>query len=98
MKTLLMWTLEHPVIAGAIILLVLASLLPILLGAGFIPERQVGVVVKKFASHPLPPGRLIPLPAEAGNQAEPLWPGLHFGNFGWPCSVFKAPVTILHPC
>ena len=44
-------------------------------GAVFIRERQVGIVIKRFGSRSLPPGRLIALDGEAGYQADTLAPG-----------------------
>src|SRR5262245_14081623 len=73
-------------------LLLLLLLSKILLGAVLITERQVGVVVKKFSSRKLPPGRLIALAGEAGYQADTLAPGLHFGYWMWQYRIIKAPV------
>ena len=58
------WTL------GALLLVAL------IVRSGFvlIRERQVGVVVKRFAGKSLPPGRLIALAGEAGLQADALAP------------------------
>src|SRR5262249_10250287 len=67
----------------------------LLLGAVLIRERQVGVVVKKFAGRSLPPGRLIALDGEAGYQAETLAPGLHFGYWPWQYRVLKVPVVMV---
>jgi uncharacterized membrane protein YqiK len=61
----------------------------------FIHERQVGIVIKKFGSLSLPPGRLIAVGGEAGYQAETLAPGLHFGLFRWQYRIIKAPVTVV---
>jgi uncharacterized membrane protein YqiK len=58
-----------------------------------IAERQVGIVIKKFAGRNLPPGRLIALNGEAGYQAETLSPGWHFGYWPWQYTVTKAPVV-----
>ena len=60
-----------------------------------IAERQVGVVVKRFASRALAPGRLIALNGEAGYQADILAPGLHFGLWRWQYRIFKVPVTVV---
>jgi uncharacterized membrane protein YqiK len=95
MKTLLMLAREHPALAVLILVLVLAWCLPTLLGTVFIRERQVGVVVKKFGTRSLPPGRLLALDRESGYQADTLPPGLHFGYFRWQYRVIKAPVTIV---
>ena len=95
MRTLLMLVPEHPVLTGFVTLVILAWLSPILLGAVFIRERQVGIVVKKFGVQSLPPGRLIALAGEAGYQADTLPPGLHFGYFRWQYRVNKATVTVV---
>ena len=60
-----------------------------------IRERQVGIVVKRFAAKSLQPGRLIALAGEAGYQAETLAPGLHFGYWPWQYRVIKVPVTVV---
>ncbi len=95
MRTLLMLAQEHPVLTGLATLVALAWLSPLLLGAVFIRERQVGIVVKKFGARSLPPGHLIALAGEAGYQADTLPPGLHFGYFRWQYRVNKAPVTVV---
>jgi uncharacterized membrane protein YqiK len=64
-------------------------------GAVLIRERQVGVVVKRFASKSLPPGHLIALDGEAGFQADTLAPGLHYGYWPWQYRVIKARVTVV---
>jgi long-chain acyl-CoA synthetase len=64
-----------------------------LLGLVLIDERQVGVVVKRFASKSLQPGRLVALDGEAGYQADTLAPGLHFGYWRWQYQILKVPVT-----
>ena len=65
----------------------------LLLGLVLITERQVGIVVKRFGTRSLPPGRLIALADEAGYQADTLAPGLHFGYWRWQYVVHKAPLT-----
>ena len=95
MRTFLMLVQEHPVLTGLVTLVVLAWLSPLLLGAVFIRERQVGIVVKKFGARSLPPGHLIALIGEAGYQADTLPPGLHFGYFRWQYRVNKVPVTVV---
>ena len=60
-----------------------------------IRERQVGIVVKRFSSRSLEPGRLIALAGEAGYQAETLAPGLHFGYWPWQYRIIKVPVTVV---
>src|SRR4051794_14358783 len=68
---------------------------PLVLGAVLIHERQVGIVIKKFSSTNLPPGRLIALAGEAGYQADTLPPGLHFGYWRWQFRIIKAPVVMV---
>ena len=77
------------------ILFALLLLAPRLLGVVVIRETQVGIVVKKFSSRNLPPGRLIALAGEAGYQADTLAPGLHFGLWSWQYKVVKVSVTIV---
>lgn len=64
-------------------------------GIVIISERQVGVVIKRWASKDLPPDRLIALNGEAGYQAATLAPGVHFGYFPWFYSVRRVPVTVI---
>ncbi|MFB2973373.1 SPFH domain-containing protein [Aerosakkonema sp. BLCC-F183] len=66
-------------------------------GLVVIGEREVGVVVKKFAltGRGLPPGRLIALNGEAGYQADTLAPGWHWGYWPWQFSVRKELVTVV---
>ena len=73
------------------------ALAALVLASGFvlIRERQVGIVVKRFAAQSLPPGRYIALAGEAGFQAETLAPGLHFGYWPWQFRVIKVPVTVV---
>jgi uncharacterized membrane protein YqiK len=68
-----------------------------LLGMVLIDERQVGVVVKRFASKSLAPGRLVALQGEAGYQADTLAPGLHFGLWRLQYQILKVPVTEVAP-
>ncbi|HLO86137.1 MAG TPA: flotillin family protein [Nostocaceae cyanobacterium] len=66
-------------------------------GLVVIGEREVGIVVKKFAvsGKGLPPGRLIALNGEAGLQADTLAPGWHWGYWPWQFSVKKEPVIVV---
>ncbi|HAM70764.1 MAG TPA: band 7 protein [Verrucomicrobiales bacterium] len=74
--------------------MVVVVLLPALLvGAVLIRETQVGIVVKRFASRGLPPGRLIALEGEAGLQADTLPPGIHLGYWRWQYRIIKVPVV-----
>ncbi len=97
MNSLVMLGALTPVQWGLIALVVLVSLVfgPLALGAIFIRERQVGVVVKKFGSRSLLPGQLIALAGESGYQADTLPPGLHFGYWRWQYRIIKMPVTVV---
>jgi uncharacterized membrane protein YqiK len=64
-------------------------------GTVLIRERQVGVVIKRFATKSLAPGQLIALNGEAGYQADTLAPGLHFGLWFWQYRILKMPVTMV---
>lgn len=92
--------MNYPVLAGLVgagflALLVLLALSQSLLGLVVIGERQVGVVVKKFARRGLAPGSLIALDGEAGYQADTLAPGWHFGYWPWQYTVLKVPVVLI---
>ena len=97
MKTMVLLFNLSPIQIGVGILglLILISLVPFLMGAVLIRERQVGIVVKKFGGGDLQPGRLIALDGEAGYQADTLAPGLHFGYFRWQYRILKVPVTVV---
>src|SRR6266511_3979796 len=96
MTTVVMLAALSPVLS-LIVLAALAALLvgPLVLGAVLIQERQVGIVVKRFGTRALPPGRFIALGGEAGYQADTLAPGLHFGYWRWQYRIIKVPVTIV---
>ena len=95
MKMLILLMSEHPVLTGMLLLLFFLIMSPTLLGAVLIRERQVGIVIKKFGAHSLPPGRLIALGGEAGYQADTLAPGLHFGYFRLQYRILKMPVVVV---
>src|SRR5689334_14691650 len=86
-----------PVVVTGLVLILIGMLLfgPFVLGAVLIQERQVGIVVKRFGGHSLPPGQLIALAGEAGYQADTLAPGLHFGFWRWQYRIIKVPVTVV---
>lgn len=91
--------MNTPVLLSVIVLSTILGLSMIywLLGAVMIDERQVGIVIKRFASRSLPPGRLLALEGEAGYQADTLSPGLHFGYWRWQFQILKVPVTEVPP-
>src|SRR5882724_6493044 len=68
---------------------------PFLTGATLIHERQVGIVIKRFASRSLAPGQLVALNGEAGYQADTLAPGLHFRLWRWQYRILKVSVNVV---
>ena len=85
-------------IVGIIVVGGLIIFVPLFFGGlVVIGEREVGVVVKKFAvsGRALPAGRLIALNGEAGLQADTLAPGWHWGYWPWQYSVRKEPVIVV---
>jgi uncharacterized membrane protein YqiK len=91
LQSMLTFLWGHPFV----FLLALLLVSPLLTGAVFVRERQVGIVVKRFARRALAPGQLVALEGEAGYQADTLAPGLHFGYWPWQYSVAKAPLTVI---
>jgi len=96
MTTVVMMGALTPVLS-LLIFAILALLLvgPLVLGAVLIQERQVGIVVKRFGTRALPPGRFVALGGEAGYQADTLAPGLHFGYWRWQYRIIKVAVTVV---
>jgi uncharacterized membrane protein YqiK len=85
-----------PLLSILLLVVVALSLVgPLVLGAVLIQERQVGIVVKRFGTRSLPPGRFVALDGEAGYQADTLAPGLHFGYWRWQFRIIKAPVIVV---
>src|SRR6185295_5202618 len=96
MNTTVMLGAASPVATAVIVVVLsLAFIGPFVLGAVLIQERQVGIVVKRFGTRALPPGRLVALAGEAGYQADTLAPGLHFGYWRWQYRIFKVPVIVV---
>ncbi|MDZ4767138.1 MAG: SPFH domain-containing protein [Chloroflexota bacterium] len=87
-----------PIGIVVVVVIVILLLLPgIVLGLVVIGERQVGVVVRRFAfgGKKLPSGRLVALYGEPGYQADTLAPGWHFWKFSWMYSIQKVPVVMI---
>jgi len=62
MNAILMLMGVSPVLSLVVItVLALLAIGPFVLGAVLIQERQVGVVVKRFGTRALPPGRFVAL-------------------------------------
>ena len=99
MTTLVVLGALSPVQFGLVFLAFLTLgiliIIPLLLGGVLIQETQVGIIVKRFGTRALPPGRLLALDGEAGYQADTLAPGLHFGFWCWQYRIIKVPVTIV---
>jgi uncharacterized membrane protein YqiK len=66
-----------------------------LFGLVVIADKEVGLVVKKFAAKSLAAGKLIALNKEAGLQADTLPPGWHWGYWPWQFHVKKEPLVII---
>jgi len=87
----LIWAVPVVIIGGFIFV----HQIGFLFGLVVISEEEVGIIVKKFARHSLPAGRLIALDNEAGLQADTLAPGWHWGYWPWQYSVRREPVVII---
>lgn len=93
MQLLSPWGLIPIIIVGGVVIFV-----PLFFGGlVVIGEREVGIVVKKFAlsGRGLPPGQLVALNGEAGYQADTLAPGWHWGYWPWQFSVRKESITVV---
>lgn len=64
-------------------------------GLVIVSEREVGIIVKKFSSRKLAPGKLVALNGEAGYQADTLAPGWHWGYWPWQYEVRKEKAIIV---
>jgi uncharacterized membrane protein YqiK len=87
-----------PIVVIAVVAVILIAVLPgALVGLVIVNERQVGVVIKRFAvgKKSLPDGRLVALNGEPGYQADTLAPGWHFGYWNWMYNIQKVPVTVI---
>jgi uncharacterized membrane protein YqiK len=93
LQVMLSFVAAHPFVC----LFALLLFSPLLTGAVFVGERQVGIVVKRFGGRASAPGQLVALHGEAGYQADTLSPGIHFGFWRWQYSVRKVAVTVIPP-
>jgi uncharacterized membrane protein YqiK len=70
-----------------------------LLGIVIVPEDKIGLVTKKFVlfgdKRELPAGRIIAVEGEAGYQAQPLPPGIHFWKWLWQFDITLQPLTVI---
>lgn len=66
-------------------------------GVIIVPDNMIGLVTKKFvlwgAHKDLPPGKIIALNGEAGDQVDALASGIHYGYWPWQYSVQNEPLT-----
>ena len=70
-----------------------------LLGIVIVPEDKIGLVTKKFVlfgdKRELPAGRIIAVEGEAGYQAQPLPPGIHFWKWLWQFEITLQPLMVI---
>jgi uncharacterized membrane protein YqiK len=82
-----------------ILLLVMYRFVFQLLGIVIVPEDKIGLVTKKFVlfgdKRELPAGRIIAVEGEAGYQAQPLPPGIHFWKWLWQFEITLQPLTVI---
>ncbi len=68
-------------------------------GVIIIPDNMIGLVTKKFVlwgeNKDLPPGKIVALHGEAGDQVDTLASGVHYYLWPWQYSVQSAPLTII---
>lgn len=68
-------------------------------GVIIIPDNMIGLVTKKFVlwgeHKDLPPGKIVALNGEAGDQVDTLASGVHYALWPWQYSVVNAPLTII---
>jgi uncharacterized membrane protein YqiK len=85
--------MEGLIIPLVIVVLVIAAVVG-LTGFVIISERQVGIIVKRFSSKPLPPDRLIAL--NGGPVIRPIhWLGFPLCWFSRMYSIRKVNVTVV---
>jgi uncharacterized membrane protein YqiK len=82
-----------------ILLIVMYRFVFQLLGIVIVPEDKIGLVTKKFVlfgdKRELPAGRIIAVEGEAGYQAQPLPPGIHFWKWLWQFEITLQPLTVI---
>jgi uncharacterized membrane protein YqiK len=82
-----------------ILLLVMYRFVFQLLGIVIVPEDKIGLVTKKFVlfgdKRELPAGRIIAVEGEAGYQAQPLPPGIHFWKWLWQFEITLQPLMVI---
>jgi uncharacterized membrane protein YqiK len=70
-----------------------------LLGILIVPDNMIGLVTKKFvlwgAHKDLPPGKIVALHGEAGDQVDTLASGVHYGLWPWQYTVHNQKFTTI---
>jgi uncharacterized membrane protein YqiK len=68
-------------------------------GVIIVPDNMIGLITKKFvlwgAHKNLPPGKILALRGEAGDQVDTLASGVHYGLWPWQYSVRNEGLTII---
>jgi uncharacterized membrane protein YqiK len=68
-------------------------------GVIIVPDNMIGLVTKKFVlwgEHKnLPPGKIVALNGEAGDQVDALASGVHYGLWPWQYAVRNEPLSII---
>ena len=81
---------------GALVLVLLLTFLPRLLGIVYIPHTQVGIIEKFWSSKgSLRDGQIIARNHEAGFQARFLRGGFHLGLYPWQYRIHKEPLVVV---
>ena len=83
-----------------IVLVCYKFVLRFIFGMVIISENKIGILVKKFVlfgdNKTLPDGAIIALNGEAGVQAEPLPPGIHWYLWPWQFSINEVDFVTIH--
>ena len=69
------------------------------LGVIIVPDNRIGLITKKFvlwgAHKDLPPGKIVALNGEAGDQVDALASGVHYALWPWQYTVRNEALTII---
>lgn len=68
-------------------------------GVIIVPDNMIGLITKKFVlwgeHKDLPPGKIVALNGEAGDQVDALASGVHYGLWPWQYVVRNEPLTVI---
>ena len=68
-------------------------------GVVIVPDNTIGLVTKKFVlwgeHKDLPPGRIVAINGEAGDQVDTLASGVHYGLWPWQYIVINQALTVV---